>query len=256
MSSGFDIAPWPEVDHAAFGPVQVQPVSRIQKYVASHLGRNWVRIPHVTHNDQADITDLAAVRKQLQQQSGSGVTALPFLVKAAVAALKAFPQFNASLDASGQNLILKQYFHIGIAVDTPNGLLVPVIRDADRKSLLEIAAELAALSEQARTKGLSMAQMSGGCFSISSLGAIGGTSFTPIINAPEVAILGVTRSHDVLVRGADDQGIWRTFLPLSLSYDHRVINGADAARFCRHLADSLANPAALAVHTEQTAATA
>ena len=244
--AGLEVAPWPEVDHAAFGPVQVQPLSRIQKYVASHLGRNWVRIPHVTHNDQADITDLGRVRKALQVQSGQALTALPFLIKAVVAALKAFPQFNASLDASGQNLVLKQYFHIGIAVDTPNGLLVPVIRDADQKSLAELARELAQVSEQARTKGLSMAQMSGGCFSISSLGAIGGTSFTPIINAPEVAILGVTRNHDVLVRGEDDQGQWRTYLPLSLSYDHRVINGADAARFCRHLAASLADPAALA----------
>ena len=240
--SSLEVLPWPAVDHSNFGPVKVQPLSKVQGYVAAHLSRNWVRIPHVTHHDQADITELGAVRKQLQRYSGQAITALPFLVKALVAALKAFPQFNASLDASGKQLVLKQYFHIGIAVDTPNGLLVPVIRDADRKSVPEIAAELAAVSEQARSKGLSMAQMSGGCMSISSLGAIGGTGFTPIINAPEVAILGVTRSHEVLVRGADDQGQWRTFLPLSLSYDHRVINGADAARFCRHLASSLAQP--------------
>lgn len=244
--SSLEVLPWPEVDHAHFGPVTVQPLSRVQGYVAAHLSRNWVRIPHVTHNDQADITDLGSFRKQLQRECGQAITALPFLVKAAVAALKAFPQFNASLDASGKHLVLKQYFHIGIAVDTPNGLLVPVIRDADQKTIVEIATELAAVSEQARTKGLSMAQMSGGCFSISSLGSIGGTSFTPIINAPEVAILGVTRSHDVLVRSADGQGEWRTFLPLSLSYDHRVINGADAARFCRHLAISLSQPADLA----------
>lgn len=244
-SNGLEVLAWPELDHAAFGPVSVQPLSRIQGYVAAHLARNWVRIPHVTHHDQADITELGSVRKQLQRDSGQAITALPFLVKALVAALKAFPQFNASLDGSGKHLVLKQYFHIGIAVDTPNGLLVPVIRDADGKNVAQIASELAELSAQARGKGLSMAQMSGGCMSISSLGAIGGTGFTPIINAPEVAILGVTRSHEVLVRGADDQGQWRTYLPLSLSYDHRVINGADAARFCRHLAASLSRPADL-----------
>lgn len=239
-----DSAAPPEIDFSVFGPVTRKPLSRIQKLVASHLSRNWSTIPHVTHQDNADVTGLGSVRKRLQETSGTAITPLPFLVKAAVAALKAFPHFNASLDAAQRNLILKDYFHIGIAVDTPGGLLVPVLRDADRKSVLQLAREIAAVSEQARSKGLPLDRMSGGCFSISSLGSLGGTGFTPIINAPEVAIMGITRSFEAFQR-VDGEGRWRTLLPLSLSYDHRVINGADAARFCRAFARALEKPESL-----------
>jgi pyruvate dehydrogenase E2 component (dihydrolipoamide acetyltransferase) len=240
-----ELAPWPQVDFAAFGPVTVKPLSRIQKLVASFMTRNWVMIPHVTHNDDADVTALEDFRKRYARETGAKLTPLPFLVKAAVAALKAQPKFNASIDGSGKNLVFKQYFHIGVAVDTPNGLLVPVIRDADCKSPLEIAQEIAEVSQLARTKGLPMERMSGGCFSISSLGSIGGTSFTPIVNAPEVAIMGVVKAFDKPVR--DGEGLaWRRMLPLCLSYDHRVINGADAARFCVDFAAALASPEQLA----------
>ena len=234
-----NLAPWPLVDFTEYGEVERKPISRIQKFVASFLGRNWVAVPHVTHNDDADITDLEARRKALAAQGGPKLTPVPLLVKALADALVALPQFNASLDPASGELVLKKYVHIGVAVDTPNGLLVPVIRDCDKKSAAEIAVEITALSEKARTKGLSMAEMSGGCITLTSLGHIGGTSFTPIVNAPEVAILGVTRARPVPVP-ADDGGIaWRQMLPLSLSYDHRVINGADAARFCRFIADRL-----------------
>ncbi|EEA02659.1 Dihydrolipoyllysine-residue succinyltransferase [Burkholderia sp. H160] len=226
-----DLAPWPTVDFAALGPVEVKPISRIQKMVASFLARNWVMIPHVTHHDEADITQLDSVRKRLSAEHGVKITPLAFLVKAAVAALKAQPKFNASIDASGKNIVYKQYFHIGFAVDTPTGLLVPVIRDADKKTLAEIAQEIAEVSQMARGRGLPMERMSGGCFSISSLGSIGGTSFTPIINAPEVAIIGISKSYDKPVK-IEGELAWRHMLPLSLSYDHRIINGADAARFC------------------------
>jgi pyruvate dehydrogenase E2 component (dihydrolipoamide acetyltransferase) len=242
-----DVAPWPEADFAEFGEIETRPVPRIQQLVGGFLSRNWVMIPHVTHHDEADITALDAFRKGFAAANPDvKVTALILLIKAVVSALKAFPQFNASLDASGKNLVMKKYFHIGIAVDAPSGLLVPVIRDCDKKSVVELAREVAAISAKARSKGLSVAEMSGGCFSISALGSIGGTAFTPIINAPEVAILGVTRTQDKPVRGADDSIVWRAMLPLSLSYDHRVINGADAARFCRHVADALARPEELA----------
>jgi pyruvate dehydrogenase E2 component (dihydrolipoamide acetyltransferase) len=240
-----DLAPWPNVDFAAHGSVQVKPISRIQKLVASFLSRNWVMIPHVTHNDEADVTELDAARAKLSADSGTKVTPLAFLVKAAVAALKAQPKFNASIDATGQNIVFKEYFHIGIAVDTPNGLLVPVIRDADKKSIVEIAKEIAETSQLARTKGLPMDRMSGGCFTISSLGSIGGTSFTPIINAPELAVMGVSKACDKPVR-RDGELAWRSMLPLSLSYDHRIINGADAARFCVAFAQALSDPAQLA----------
>jgi pyruvate dehydrogenase E2 component (dihydrolipoamide acetyltransferase) len=200
-------------------------------------------IPHVTHHDDADATALEALRAKLAAE-GNKVTPLAFLVKAAVAALKTMPQFNVSFDGSGKNLVSKKYWHIGFAVDTPGGLLVPVLRDADKKSVQELAAEIVAVSEQARTKGLPMDRMSGGCFSISSLGSIGGTAFTPIINAPEVAIMGITRTFQKPVN-VDGQLAWQPTLPLSLSYDHRVINGADAARFCRVFADALAKPEAL-----------
>jgi pyruvate dehydrogenase E2 component (dihydrolipoamide acetyltransferase) len=242
--AGLDLAPWPQVDFAAFGPVEVRPITRIQKLVGQYLSRNWVMIPHVTHNDEADITDLESFRARLAAETGGKLTPLAFLAKAAVAALKAYPHFNASIDGSGANLVLKKYFNIGIAVDSPGGLLVPVIRDADTKTVTEIAAEIAAVTQLARSKGLPLDRMSGGCFTISSLGSIGGTSFTPIINAPEVAVLGVTRAVQKPYN-EDGKLVWRTMLPLSLSYDHRVINGADAARFCIRLAEALRAPASL-----------
>lgn len=238
---GLQLMPWPQLDFAAFGEVTVKPMSRIQQIVGSTMQRNWVMIPHVTHNDEARSDALEAARKKLTAESGVKITPLAYLVKAAVATLKALPQFNASIDGSGKNLVYKNYFHIGFAVDTPNGLLVPVIRDADKKSLAELATEIAEVSTQARTKGLPMDRMVGGCFTISSLGGIGGTSFTPIINAPEVAIMGIARSalKPVNVNGELQ---WRTMTPLSLSYDHRVINGADAARFCVQFAEALQKP--------------
>ena len=234
------LAPWPTGDFSAFGEVEQRPLSKIQKYVAAFLGRNWVAIPHVTHQDDADVTELEERRKAHNASGGTKLTAVPLLVKALADGLSAFPQFNASLDPVSGMLTLKKYVHVGVAVDTPGGLLVPVIRDCDRKSATQIAEEIVALSDKARTKGLSMAEMSGGCITLTSLGHTGGTGFTPIVNAPEVAILGVTRARPVPVP-ADDGGIaWRQMLPLSLSYDHRVINGADAARFCRFIADRLA----------------
>ncbi len=241
--TGLNLAPWPEVDFSAFGPVEAKPLSRIQLLVGSYLARNWVMIPHVTHQEEADISGLDAARAALSEQSGVKITPLAFMVKAAVAALDAHPQFNASLDGTGRTLIKKKYFHIGIAVDTPGGLLVPVIRDADRKTVAQIAAEIGEVSILARTKGLPLDRMSGGCFTLSSLGSIGGTGFTPIINAPELAIMGITRAFQkpVNVDGALE---WRTMVPLSLSYDHRVINGADAARFCVTFAQTLSGFAA------------
>ncbi|MDA3914884.1 dihydrolipoyllysine-residue acetyltransferase [Oleiagrimonas sp.] len=234
--SGLDLLPWPKVDFAKFGEIEEKQLSRIKKISGANLARNWAMIPHVTQHDQADITEMEAFRKKLGRENDDlKVTPLVFLIKAMVAALKQFPQFNASLDASGEKLILKKYFHIGIAVDTPDGLVVPVLRDCEKKGLLELARELGELSGKAREKKLGPAQMSGGCISISSLGGIGGTAFTPIVNAPEVAILGVSRSSM--------QPVWdgesfqpRLMLPLSLSYDHRVVDGADAARFTAYLA--------------------
>jgi pyruvate dehydrogenase E2 component (dihydrolipoamide acetyltransferase) len=221
-------------------------LARLQKLGAAFLTRNWLSIPHVTHHDEADISELDAVRMALAaQQPDAKITPLTFIVKAAVAALRAHPKVNASLDAAAGQLVLKKYFHIGIAIDTPMGLLVAVIRDCDQKGVAQIAAEIAAVSKKAREKGLSLAEMSGGCFTVSSLGAIGGTGFTPIINAPEVAILGATKSQWRPTRGPEDSVIWRLMLPLSLSYDHRVLNGADAARFVRSLADALADPKSL-----------
>ena len=236
------LAPWPTGDFSVFGEVEQRPLSKIQKFVAAFLGRNWVAIPHVTHNDDADITALEERRKAHNADGRIKLTAVPLLVKVLADALGAFPQFNASLDPASGMLTLKKYVHVGVAVDTPGGLLVPVIRDCDRKSVGEIATEIVAISEKARTRGLSMAEMSGGCITLTSLGHIGGTSFTPIINAPEVAILGVTRARPVPVPAEEGGIAWRQMLPLSLSYDHRVINGADAARFCRFVADRLAGP--------------
>ncbi len=238
---GLSVLDWPKVDFTKFGPIESKPLSRIKKISGANLHRNWVMIPHVTNNEQADITELEALRQTLNkenQKSGAKVTMLAFLIKAVVAALKKFPEFNASLD--GDNLVLKQYYHIGFAADTPNGLVVPVIRDADRKGVMELAKETSELAGLARDGKLSPSQMQGGCFSISSLGGIGGTSFTPIINAPEVAILGVSRSaHMPVWDGKAFQP--RLMLPMSLSYDHRVIDGAAAARFNAYLAALLAD---------------
>ena len=237
------IAPWPEVDFGAFGEIEEKKLPRIQALTGSFLTRNWTMIPHVTHNDDADITLMEERRQQWNAQAGNTrITPVSLLIKALVAGLREFPIFNSSLSPDFGSLIYKKYFNVGVAVDTPQGLLVPVIKECDRKSVSEIATELAALSDKARTKGLSMAEMSGSCISLTSLGHIGGTSFTPIINAPDVAILGVTRSRWVPTRvEGRDAPEWRLMLPLSLSYDHRVINGADAARFTRCVADHLAS---------------
>ncbi|NYT86086.1 dihydrolipoyllysine-residue acetyltransferase [Pollutimonas harenae] len=238
---GLSVLGWPKVDFGKFGSIETKPLSRIKKISGANLHRNWVMIPHVTNNDVADITELEDLRQTLNkenQKSGVKVTMLAFLIKAVVAGLKKFPEFNASID--GDNLVLKQYYHIGFAADTPNGLVVPVIRDADKKGIVELASETAELAGLARDGKLSPSQMQGGCFSISSLGGIGGTSFTPIINAPEVAILGVSRSaHAPVWNGKEFEP--RLMLPLSLSYDHRVIDGAAAARFNAYLGSLLAD---------------
>jgi pyruvate dehydrogenase E2 component (dihydrolipoamide acetyltransferase) len=240
---GINLLPMPVVDFTKFGPIEAKPLSRIKKISGANLHRNWVMIPHVTQNDEVDITELEAFRKQMSdenQKSGVRVTLLAFLIKAVVAALKRYPQFNASLSADGENLIFKQYYNIGVAVDTPNGLVVPVIRDSDKKGALQLAKELGEISLKARDGKLSPADMSGGCFSISSLGGIGGTHFTPIINAPEVAILGVSRSATKPV-WKDGQFVPRLLLPISLSYDHRVVDGAEGARFITFLHGVLAD---------------
>ncbi|MEB2559755.1 dihydrolipoyllysine-residue acetyltransferase [Burkholderia anthinoferrum] len=236
-----NLLPWPKVDFSKFGPFEAKPLSRIKKISGANLHRNWVMIPHVTNNDEADITELEALRVQLNKEhekAGVKFTMLAFVIKAVVAALKKFPTFNASLD--GDNLVFKQYYHIGFAADTPNGLVVPVIRDADKKGLVDIAKEMAELSKAARDGKLKPDQMQGGCFSISSLGGIGGTNFTPIINAPEVAILGLSRGQMKPVWDGK-QFVPRLTLPLSLSYDHRVIDGAEAARFNAYLGALLAD---------------
>jgi len=235
------LIPWPKVDFAKFGPIETKAMSRIKKISGANLHRNWVMIPHVTNHEDADITELEAFRVQLNQEnakSGVKVTMLAFLIKACVAALKRHPEFNASID--GESIVYKQYWHIGFAADTPNGLVVPVIRDADQKGIFQIAREMGELSAKAREGKLGPAEMQGGTFSISSLGGIGGTYFTPIINAPEVAILGVCRSS---MRPVWDgkQFAPRLMLPLSLSWDHRVIDGAAAARFNAYLAQLLAD---------------
>jgi pyruvate dehydrogenase E2 component (dihydrolipoamide acetyltransferase) len=240
---GLGIPPMPEIDFARFGPVEAKPLTKIQRISAANLHRNWLGVPHVTQFDEADITELEAFRKaQADAAKAQGVRlSLPaFLLKASVAALRAFPEFRSSLHPNGQELIVKGYFHIGVAVDTPEGLVVPVIRDVDRKGMLELARELGELSNKARERKLSPAEMQGGCFTISSLGGIGGTAFTPILNAPEVAILGVSRSvmRPVYRDGAFEP---RLMLPLSLSYDHRVIDGAKAARFIVYLSEVLAD---------------
>ncbi len=246
---GFDLLPWPEVDFAKFGPIELKARSRIQKLAAANLHRNWVMIPHVTQFDEADITDLEAFRKSNTAETekrGFKLTMLSFLIKASVTALRQFPEFNASLDKSGENLVVKKYYHIGVAVDTPDGLVVPVVRDADRKGVFDLARELAEISKNARDKKLRPGDMQGGTFSISSLGGIGGSAFTPIINAPEVAILGVSRSYlKPVYSGKNEKGedIFKAklILPVSLSYDHRVIDGALAARFTAYLCNVLSD---------------
>ncbi len=240
---GLNLLPWPVVDFAKFGEVETRPLSKIKKISGANLARNWAMIPHVTQHDDADVTELEALRVALNKENekaGIKLTMLAFLIKAVVAALKKYPDFNASLDASGENLVLKKYFHVGFAADTPNGLVVPVLKDADHKGVIEIAQETGELAKKAREGKLGPADMSGGCFSISSLGGIGGTAFTPIVNAPEVAILGVSKSAMKPVwNGSSFEP--RLILPLSLSYDHRVIDGASAARFTAYLGQVLAD---------------
>jgi pyruvate dehydrogenase E2 component (dihydrolipoamide acetyltransferase) len=240
-----NLLPWPNVDFAKYGPVETRPLPRIKKISGANLARNWVMIPHVTQFDEADITELEAFRVALNKENekaGIKLTMLAFLIKASIAALKKFPDFNASLVSTpeGDSLVVKQYYNIGFAADTPNGLVVPVMKNADQKGVLQIAKEMGELSAKAREGKLGPAEMTGGCFSISSLGGIGGTAFTPIINAPEVAILGVSK--------AQTKPVWdgkafapRLMLPLSLSYDHRVIDGAAAARFAAHFCGLLAD---------------
>ncbi|MEJ8456017.1 dihydrolipoyllysine-residue acetyltransferase [Xanthomonas oryzae] len=241
--NGLNLLAWPKVDFSKFGETETQPLSRIKKISGANLARNWAMIPHVTQFESADITDLEALRVALNKENekaGIKLTMLAFLVKASAAALKTFPEFNASLDAVGENLTLKKYINIGFAADTPNGLVVPVIRDVDKKGVLQIAQESGELAKKARDGKLGPADMSGGCFSISSLGGIGGTAFTPIINAPEVAILGVSKSAMQPVWNGKEF-VPKLMLPLSLSYDHRVIDGALAARFTTYLSQVLAD---------------
>src|SRR5204862_2718785 len=238
---GIDLLPWPKVDFAKFGPIERKELGRIKKISAANLHRNWVVIPHVTTHDEADITELEAFRVSMNKEiekSGVKVSMLPFMIKAAVATLKKFPEFNASLD--GDALVLKNYWHIGFAADTPNGLVVPVIRDADKKGIVEITKEMGELAKLARDGKLKPDQMQGGSFTISSLGGIGGTYFTPIINAPEVAIMGACRSFHKMVWDGK-QAVPRLIQPLSLSWDHRVIDGAGAARFNVYFASLLAD---------------
>jgi pyruvate dehydrogenase E2 component (dihydrolipoamide acetyltransferase) len=239
----FNLPAWPEVDFAKFGPVETKPLSRIQKRSGPYLHRNWISIPHVTQFDEADITDLEAFRKAQTaetEKKGFKLTMLAFMIKACVTALRQFPVFNSSLDRSGENITIKKYYHVGVAVDTPGGLVVPVVRDADRKGVFDLAHELADISKLAREGKLKPGDMQGGTFSISSLGGIGGTAFTPIINAPEVAILGVSRGATRPVWNGKEFAP-RLMLPLSLSYDHRVIDGATAARFSSFLVSVLSD---------------
>ncbi|TXI89552.1 MAG: dihydrolipoyllysine-residue acetyltransferase [Burkholderiaceae bacterium] len=241
--AGLNLLPWPSLDFSKFGATETQPLSRIKKLSGPNLHRNWVMIPHVTQFDEADISDLEEFRKSSNAalaKSGVKLTMLAFVIKASVSALKKFPAFNSSLDATGENLILKQYYNIGFAADTPNGLVVPVVKNADQKTLSQIANEMGELSAQAREGKLKPADMQGATFTISSLGGIGGTAFTPIINAPEVAILGLSKSSMKPVWDGK-QFVPRLMLPLSLSYDHRVIDGAMAAKFTAYLADVLAD---------------
>jgi pyruvate dehydrogenase E2 component (dihydrolipoamide acetyltransferase) len=237
------LPPAPDIDFSQFGDIETKPLSKIKRLTGENVHRSWVTIPHVTQFDEADITDLEAFRqanKQQAEKQGFKLTLLAFIMKAVVKALQTYPQFNTSLHSDGQQLIYKKYFHIGVAVETPNGLVVPVIRDVDRKGVFTLAEELAQISQKAREKGLMPNEMAGSCFTISSLGGIGGTAFTPIVNAPNVAILGVSKAKIQPV-WRDDQFAPRLIMPLSLSYDHRVIDGAEAARFTHYLADCLSD---------------
>jgi pyruvate dehydrogenase E2 component (dihydrolipoamide acetyltransferase) len=239
--AGFALPPMPVIDFAQFGEIETRPLSRIKRLTGASVHRSWLHVPHVTQHDEADISELEAFRKSLRAEAedrGTRLTLLAFLLKAAVASLKVYPAFNASLDPSGENLILKRYYHIGVAVDTTEGLVVPVVRDVDKKSVFELAGELMEISGRARERKLSPSDLQGATFTISSLGGIAGTGFTPIVNAPEVAILGVSRAQMKPVY-QDGQFVPRLMLPLSLSYDHRVIDGAGAARFTQHLSTSL-----------------
>jgi pyruvate dehydrogenase E2 component (dihydrolipoamide acetyltransferase) len=242
-SAGLAVPAAPIIDFSKFGAIETKPLNKIKRLTGINVHRSWITVPHVTQFDEADITELEAFRqsqKNFTEAQGVKLTPLVFIMKAVVAALKKFPTFNASLDSTGENLILKKYFHLGIAVDTPNGLVVPVIRDVDQKGMLEIAKELAVISKKAREKGLTPVEMSGSSFTISSLGGIGGTAFTPIVNTPDVAILGISRSSQKPVY-QNGQFVPRLMLPLSLSYDHRVVDGADGARFITYVANLLAD---------------
>ena len=242
-AAGSGIPAMPEIDFSKFGPVEIKPLSRIQKKAAVNLHRGWLNLPIVTHHDEADITELEHFRKSLKDEAakqGVKVTPLAFLLKACVVAIRKHPNFNSSLTVDKENLVLKKYLHIGVAVDTPDGLVVPVIRDVEQKGLLELAKELGEVSEKARAKKLKTNDIQGGCFSISSLGGIGGTSFTPLVNAPEVAILGVTRSRMMPVWNGKEF-LPRLMLPMDLTYDHRVIDGAQAARFMVDLCEILSD---------------
>lgn len=242
-ATGFALPPMPVIDFAQFGDIEMRPLSRIKRLTGTSVHRSWLHVPHVTQHDEADISELEAFRKSLRAEAearGTRLTLLAFLLKAAVASLKTYPTFNASLDPSGENLILKRYYHIGVAVDTTEGLVVPVVRDVDKKSVFELAGELIEISGRARERKLSPSDLQGGTFTLSSLGGIAGTGFTPIVNAPEVAILGVSRAQmKPIYEGG--QFVPRLMLPLSLSYDHRVIDGAGAARFTGHLSTTLAD---------------
>ena len=243
-AGGLQVAPLPEIDFAKWGDIESRPLTKINKLTGQFLHRNWVTIPHVTQFDDADITDMEAMRKAMAaeyKKKGIRITPLVFLMKAIVKGLQEYPRFNASLDSSGENLIFKKYFNVGIAVDTPDGLVVPVVQDVDKKGLVDLAVELGEISAKARDKKLKPGDMQGGCITISSLGGIGGTKFTPIVNAPEVAILGVSRSKMQPVWNGEEFKP-RLILPLALSYDHRVIDGADGARFTTFLSSALADP--------------
>lgn len=242
-SSGFSFPSMPEIDFTKFGEIEYQSLTKIKKLTGQNTHRSWITIPHVTQFDEADITELEAFResyKKEAEQQGFKLTPLVFIMKAVVAALKKFPTFNSSLSVDGEQLIIKKYYHLGVAADTPNGLVVPVIRDVDKKGLFELANELALISKKAREKGLSLNEMQGSCFTISSLGGIGGTGFTPIVNAPDVAILGVSKAQLKPIY-INNQFVPRLMLPLSLSYDHRVIDGAEAARFTAYLTKVLSD---------------
>ncbi len=240
---GLQVSAMPIVDFSRYGVIETKPLSRIKKLSGANLHRNWVSIPHITQHDEADITDMEVFRKELGEEyskQGIKITPLAFLLKAVVAAMQQYPNFNSSLDASGENLVLKKYFHIGVAVDTPDGLMVPVLRDVDQKNIVQLAKELGEISTKAREKKLPATAMQGGCFTISSLGGIGGTAFTPIINAPEVAILGVSRAS-IKPIFKEGEFVPRLMLPLSLSYDHRVIDGAEAVHFTSYLGKVLSD---------------